>query len=232
MEKNRMTQHREQTQAAKSPNGFTLVEILITMLISSFILAAAFTIFANYTRTNTIQTVTTDIQQDIRAGISFMEQDIRNAGLNPRELTTGIGFTAASRTTFTFTSDNDFNGLVAVDDLSTAGVDETQVSPGWDEQITYTYNAVSRTITRTNLILGAAGTQTLLNNVISIAPNLTRFQYYDSTNNLIGGDPIPAASLENIRSVNIQISLSEPAGQYGTISRTIQTRVYCRNLNL
>jgi len=226
MKKNRMAQQRKQTEPAKSPDGFTLVEILITMLISSFILAAAFTIFANYSRTNTIQTVTTDIQQDIRAGISFMEQDIRNAGLNPRELTTGVGFTAASSTTFTFNSDNDFNGLVAVDDLSTAGVDETVTSP--DEQITYTFNAVAGTLTRTNL----AGTQTLLNNVINIAPNLTRFQYFDTRNNLIAGDPIPAASLENIRSVNIQISLSEPAGQYGMLSRTIQTRVYCRNLNL
>jgi len=230
MKKHRMTQHRKQTKAAKGPDGFTLVEILITMLISSFILAAAFTIFANYSRTNTIQTVTTDIQQDIRAGISFMEQDIRNAGLNPRELTTGIGFTAASSTTFTFTSDNDFNGLVAVDDLTTAGVDETQTSP--DEQITYTINIAAGTLTRQNLLAGAAGTQTILNNVINIAPNLTRFLYFDTLNNPIAGDPIPAASLENIRSVNIQISLSEPAGQYGMLSRTIQTRVYCRNLNL
>ncbi len=221
MKKHHMTQYRKQAEAAKSQNGFTLVEILITMVISSFILAAAFTIFANYTRTNTIQTVSTDIQQDIRAGISFMEQDIRNAGLNPRELTSGVGFTAASSTAFTFTSDNDFNGLVAVDDLSTAGVDETVTSP--DEQITYTYNAVSRTLTRTNL----AGNQNILGNISALV-----FTYFDNNNGQIAGNPIPAASLENIRSVNISITLSEAAGKYGTISRTIQTRVYCRNLNL
>jgi prepilin-type N-terminal cleavage/methylation domain-containing protein len=226
MKKHRMTQHCKQTKPAKSPNGFTLIEILITMAISSFILAAAFTIFANYTRTNTIQTVKADIQQDIRAGISFMEQDIRNAGLNPRELTTGVGFTAASSTAFTFTSDNDFNGLVAVDDPGTV-INETVTSP--DEQITYTFNAITGTITRTNL---TGIPQALLNNVINIAPNLTRFQYRDTTNTIIAGDPIPSASLENIRSINIQISLSEPAGKYGTISRMIQTRVYCRNLNL
>lgn len=228
MKKHHMTQYRKQAEAAKSQNGFTLVEILITMLISSFILAAAFTIFANYTRTNTIQTVTTDIQQDIRAGISFMEQEVRNAGLNPRELTTGVGFTAASSTSFTFTSDNDFNGLVAVDDLSTPGVDETQVSPGRDEQITYTINIANGTLTRQNLTAGAAGTQTILNNV----DNPSSFTYRGINDANIAGDPIPAASLVDIRSVIINITLSERAGKYGTLRRTNQTRVYCRNLNL
>jgi prepilin-type N-terminal cleavage/methylation domain-containing protein len=220
MKKNCITQHRKQAEPSKSPNGFTLIEVLITMAMATLILAAVFTVFANYTRTNNIQTITAGIQQDIQAGISFMEQDIRSAGLNPRELTSGVGFTAASSTAFTFTSDNDFNGLVAVDDLSTAGVDETVTSP--DESITYTYNAVSRTLTRTNL----AGGQTVLSNVVALV-----FTYFDN-NSQIAGNPIPAASLEDIRRVNIDITLSENSQRYGTFSRNIQTMVYCRNMNL
>ncbi len=228
-----MTQHRKQTEPAKSQNGFTLVELLVAMFIGSLLLAAAFTLFASYTRTNTIQTVSTEIQQDIRAGISFMELDIRSAGLNPRALTTGVGFTAASSTSFTFTSDNDFNGLVAQDDLSTAGIDETQTSP--DERIIYTLNIAAGTLTRQNLLAGTPGTQTILNNVA----NPSSFTYRGINDSVIAGDPIPAANLTDIRSVIINLTLSEwagtrfeKAGKYGTISRTIQTRVYCRNLNL
>jgi prepilin-type N-terminal cleavage/methylation domain-containing protein len=219
MKKYCITQHRKQTEPSKSPNGFTLIEVLVTMAMATLILAAVFTVFANYTRSNNIQTITADIQQDINAGISFMEQDIRSAGLNPRELTSGVGFTAASSTAFTFTSDNDFNGQVAVDDPGTV-VNELVTSP--DESITYTYNAVARTLTRTNL----AGPQLVLGNVFAL-----EFTYYDN-NSKINVNPIPAASLEDIRAVNINITLSESSKRYGTFSRRIETRVFCRNMNL
>ncbi|RJP82901.1 MAG: prepilin-type N-terminal cleavage/methylation domain-containing protein [Desulfobacteraceae bacterium] len=220
MKKYNLNQRLDQTEPAGCSHGFTLVELLITMVIASFVLAAAFAIFTNYTRSNTLQTVAANVQQDIRAGISFMEQDVRSAGFNPRELSTGVGFTEARTTTFTFTSDNDFNGIVAADDPGTVE-DETDTSP--EEQITYTYNAGPRTLTRRNL----EGTETLLSNISSLV-----FTYFDTDNGPIVGNPIPAASLDDIRSVNISITMSEAAGKYGTISRTVQTRIYCRNMNL
>ena len=209
-----LQQHKKMATTEYDHEGFTLVEVLITMGISLIVMAAAFSLFASYSRSNTVQTISADLQQDIRAGISFLEQDIRSAGLNPRELGSGVGFTAASQTGFTFVSDSDFNGLVP-------GIDDsgTLVSP--EEQITYSFSGGE--LRRTNL----SGTQTLLSNVDSVT-----FTYLGSTNNTITGNPIPLASLENIRSVAIDITLKEGAGQYGEITRRIQTRIYCRNTNL
>jgi prepilin-type N-terminal cleavage/methylation domain-containing protein len=213
--------HRiEQPIPTRDHNGFTLIEVMITMAIASFILAAAFTIFANYSRTNRVQNVSANMQQDMRAGLSFIEQEIRNAGLDPLEVSTGVGFTTATATSITFTSDNDFNGLIAIDDPSTTGIDETQTSP--DERIIFTYNAGNGTLTRQNL----AGTETVLRNISALT-----FSFFGTGNTPIGA-PVPAASLDDIRAVNINLTLSERAGGYGTISRQSQTQVYCRNLNL
>ena len=198
-----------------SDHGFTLVEMLITMGIVSIVMAAAFSLFASYSRSNTVQTISADLQQDIRAGISFMEQDIRSAGLNPRELGSGVGFTEASRTKFTFVSDSDFNGVVP--GLDTDGA--TIITP--EEQITYEFTGGE--LKRNNI----NETATLLSNVDSVT-----FTYLGSTNNPLSGNPLPTASLENIRSVEIDITLKEGAGQYGEITRSIHTRIYCRNTNL
>ena len=212
----------------KGENGFSLIELMIGIAIASLVMAATYGIFINYRRSNTLQTVSTDVQQDLRAAIMLMEQEIRGAGFNPRTVA-GVGIQSGSdATTIIFTSDNDFNGLIAQDDPATGGVDELASSP--DEWITYGYDPATRQLTRDSMQadgtqFGTQIQQTVLDNVASVS-----FFYRDQDFNPIA-TPVPNASLADIRSVYITIQMVRGT-PHGDVDRTIETRVYCRNLSL
>jgi len=212
----------------KDEEGFSLIELLIAIAIVSIVLTATYGLFVNYTRSNTLQTVSTDVQQDLRAAITLMEQEIRGAGFNPREVA-GTGIQPGSdETTIIFTSDNDFNGLIAQDDLGTGGVDELASSP--DEWVTYEYDSAARLLVRKSMQadgsqFGTEIEQTVLDNVV----NLT-FDYRDQDFVTIA-TPVPNASLDDIRSVYVRIQMVRET-PHGDVDRTIETRIYCRNLNL
>jgi len=215
------------TDGTKNPPGFSIIELLIAMAIVSIVLAATYGLFINYSRSNTLQSVSTDVQQDLRAAIMLMEQEIRGAGFNPRDIVgTGI-LIGSDATTIIFTSDNDFNGLIAQDDLTTT-VDELTTSP--DEWITYVYDAANRQLVRRSMEadgsqFGIQIEQTVLDNVAGFT-----FEYRDRDFQTIV-TPVPEASLADIRSVHITIRMVRETA-YGDIDRTVETRAYCRNLNL
>ena len=211
----------------KDEKGFSLIELLIAIAIASIVITATYGLFINYRRSNTLQTVSTDVQQDLRAAIMLMEQEIRGAGFNPKHVA-GLGIQSGSdATTIIFTSDNDFNGLIAQDDLATAG-DELASSP--DEWITYGYNPATRQLTRSSMQadgtqFGTQIQQTVLDNVAGLT-----FEYRDEDFQPFV-TPVPSASLADIRSVYVRIQMVRGTS-YGDVDRTAETRIYCRNLNL
>jgi hypothetical protein len=89
------------------------------------------------------------------------------------------------------------------------------------ERITYFYNAVSDRLEQ-RLYEGTPfqDTQTLIENVSGLS-----FRYFDQ-------DGAETDQLTEIRSVEIVLSVREPAGLDGMVSRTYNTRVRCRNLGL
>jgi hypothetical protein len=60
--------------------------------------------------------------------------------------------------------------------------------------------------------------------------NLT-FTYFDADGNDLGS-PVPALQLADIRTVNVSITVEEPAGRDVAVSRTLTKRVKCRNVGL
>ncbi|MCD6527864.1 MAG: PilW family protein [Desulfuromonas sp.] len=72
--------------------GFTLIEVLIAMLVSLFIMGGAYTFFNSQQKQTTIQTNVSDAQQTLRAAMDFMSRDIRMAGYDP-ESTGKFGIT-------------------------------------------------------------------------------------------------------------------------------------------
>ena len=63
--------------------GFTLVELLVAIAITSILLVSVGKIFISSSRVYTTQDVAAGVQQRLRAGMNFMARDIRMAGIDP-----------------------------------------------------------------------------------------------------------------------------------------------------
>ncbi len=134
--------------------GFTLVELLVAMAVSSIVLGTIVVFFTLQNRSYTRDTATADLQQVVRAAIDFMSDNIRMAGLDPLQ-TGDFGIEAAGADGITFTADLDMNGQIDVSN---------------SERIAYALNGnqVQQTV--------GAVTEPLVDNVTNIA-----FTYRDAS---------------------------------------------------
>ena len=193
--------------------GFTLLELAIALAIMSIVSTVIIGVFSLSSRTYTTQNVAAEVQQNVRAAMEIMVMDIRMAGLDPAA-SNNFGVELAQAAKLRFTSDSIdpgtgvFNGVV----------DETNA-----EQITYALAGSDL-----NQILyedtGSEDTQPLISNVQNLG-----FTYFDGDNNNLAS-PVAAANLANIQTVQISITVQEPAGRGDPVSRTLTKRVKCRNL--
>lgn len=184
--------------------GFSLIEIMVAIAIMSILSIAMMKTYTGFTRVYTTQEVAAGVQQDLRAALNIMTQDIRMAGFDPME-SDNFGVEVATATNIRFTSDTDMDGVVDVSNF---------------ERITYNLNAGTNQLQQI-LYEGTASesTQPVVDNVTNVA-----FTYLDEDNNI-------TATLADTRTVTISMTIAEPAGRGGTVSRTLSTRVRCRNLD-
>lgn len=99
--------------------GFTLLELMIALALSSFLVITLGTVYTNQQRHGTTQKLTAEVQQNIRSAMYIMGREIRMAGFDFRK-TANTGFTTATATAVTFTRvaeeddkvDNDGDGTV------------------------------------------------------------------------------------------------------------------------
>ena len=204
----------------KSENGLSLVELLMAMAASLIILAAVYSVFTMTQKNFTTQNVAASTQQNLRSAIGLMTRDIRVAGLDPAG-SGNFGISYASRTKIRFTLDSidsgsgDFNGTV----------DDTNF-----EQITYEFQGgqIMQTLYEET---GSVNAASLIRNVIIIDPDSgelkSKFTYFDAANNDLG-DPVD--QLGDIRTVEILMTIEEPAGRDEPVRRTLTRRVECRNM--
>jgi prepilin-type N-terminal cleavage/methylation domain-containing protein len=203
----------------KSENGLSLVELLMAMAASLIILAAVYSVFTMTQKNFTTQNVAASTQQNLRSAIGLMTRDIRVAGLDPAG-SGNFGFRYASRTKIHFTLDSidsgsgDFNGTV----------DETNF-----EQITYEFQG--------GQIMQTLYEDTASENAASLISSITvaQFSYFDAANNDLidaGLTPprVPTDQLGDIRTVEILMTIQEPAGRDEPVERTLTRRVECRNM--
>jgi prepilin-type N-terminal cleavage/methylation domain-containing protein len=196
--------------------GFTLVEMVLALAISTIVLAAVYSVFNIANKNFTTQNAAANAQQNLRSAIRLMARDIRHAGLDPSG-SDNFGIAYASPSKIRFTMDRDtFNGTV----------DEAN----WEE-ITYDFQGsqVMQTLYET-VTTSTADSAALINNITNL-----NFSYFDADNtDLIdsGLSPpqVPSDKLADIRTVVISITHQEPAGRDKMVSRTLTRRVECRNL--
>jgi type IV pilus assembly protein PilW len=173
--------HHEQFFLAHEMNhrkidGFTLVELMVSMSIGMTIVAAVTTTFMSQTRIYNAQEQINEMQQNARGVLDIITRELKMAGYNPN----GASFNGVTYNTTELLVQADLDSSGTISTISTA-----------NEQITYAYDIVNKRITRA---VGSAGAQILANNITAFT-----FGYLDGTT---GATTISA----NIRQVIISIT--------------------------
>ena len=193
--------------------GFTLVEMLVALAVASIVLAVIFGVYAGLMRSYTTQNVAAEVQQAVRAGIDYMAEDIMMAGFNPRA-GSFIAFEEAGSTRIRVRFDRNS--------------DLEEVTPDFQD-IAYEYNAGDNRVDQTE----AGSTQAYIDNVTDLTFIYRNAAGEDLINDLGKPDPLSSdLDRAEIRTVEISITVQEPAGRGKMVNRTYATRVGCRNMGL
>lgn len=207
-----------------------MVEVLVTMAIASISLAAIYNVFGSAQKLNTSNEVTARVMQDIRLGLDLMESDIRLAGLRNPLLNDSLyaGIEEATETKLRFTADRNMDGGIYEnsDGISLAidlnnGVQEQDI-----ERITYFYDEPNKRLMQC-LSEGTANEscEPVAEDVENTDENKFSFSYFDENN-------VATADITLIRIVEVTMTIRQPAGKAGYLSRTMTRRIFCRNLVL
>ncbi len=84
--------------------GFSLVEILVTLVIIGIISAAIYVAFQSQQKSYLVQNQVAEMQQNLRAALDIMTREIRMAGYDPQE-SGRFGIISATASSFNFTAD-------------------------------------------------------------------------------------------------------------------------------
>jgi len=181
--------------------GFTVTELVLALAIMMMVMAAIVSLLISLNRVYAAQNVIAGVQQVTRAGINIMTRNIRLAGLNPLKINR-IGILEASVNKIRFQHDTNGSGTI-----------ET----GQDEDSAYLLNGNHQ------LIRQKDGNSRSNKSLVDHVSDLT-FKYVDRNNE-------ETSILDEIHTVEISLTVREPAGKDKFISRTYSTRVICRNLS-
>ena len=192
--------------------GFTAIELLISLAIMSISLGSIYSLYMSFIRTCTKEGVKINVQQSVRSGLDMMIRDIRLAGLDSTG-TDDFGIVAATSQRIQFTADRDMDGELDDADASD-GIDEPDM-----EHIAYEYDGNS---TLKMSLYKADGTLEVSDTMVENVTDLT-FTYYNS-------DDATTSILDDIRTVEIRMTIQKPSGRDDQVSRTLVKRVKCRNL--
>jgi type IV pilus assembly protein PilW len=188
----------------KSPNGgFTLIELMASVLISGIILAGLYCVFHSQQVAFSAQEQVAEMNQNIRAALDLMSREIRLAGYKK--------------------SGSTFNGIATATATSIqvlADLNQDGITSGTDENITYSYDASTKQICRNGV-------------GVPIADNITSLSFsYTLANGSVTSAPASPADIRKV-TIAITARTSNPdqgTGVYRTI--TLTSDITPRNLAL
>ena len=220
--------------------GFTLVELMVALAVTSIILAVIYATYQAQLRSQLTQQQVVEMQQNARAAMFAMEREIRLAGYDPtNSLNPQNQISSARIGSITFTmdihngADDDLDGIV--DEFDERGIPNVDGAADDDfEEISYRLSndadndgiadGLNCNLQRQHQVGGAPGPW------INIANNIDalNFAYLDAAgNNLIVGNEVPAVDRPSIRT--IQISIVARAGEnprYGLPNQNLDDKDY------
>lgn len=96
-------------------HGFTLVELMLTLVISTVIIGAIGVSYVAQQKSQTTQNQVTEVQQNLRAVMTLLSSEMRMAGYKPpgaAGISPGINAAVTSKGVFRFTWDKNDNGAL------------------------------------------------------------------------------------------------------------------------
>jgi type II secretory pathway component PulJ len=215
----------DRTDCQATSRGFTVVELLVALGMAAVVFGLIVSFFANMSRSTTTQNAAAAAQQTARAGVDFMAQELRLAGLDPLE-SAGAGIEEISPTgiKIRFTSDS-CNLPIGHSDNCENPVPDGNVN-GKNERVTYWYDAGSRVLRR--YLYEGTPSQTWMPLLEQVEPNPGNVPLFT----FLDGNGSPTTVRGDIRTVLITLTVLEPAGRSKTVERTYSSRVRLRNIGL
>jgi type IV pilus assembly protein PilW len=177
--KDTLMQHHES-------DGFTLIEVLVALAVSGVILTSVFMAFKSQHDNYLTQDQVVEMQENIRAGVGIMAQELRMAGYDPYNTgNIGIVTAAANSVSFTLVADSD-----NLDNDNDGTIDEQ----GELDTVTFSF---SDTDGDGDMDIGR---QDSVNAMATLAENFDglEFNYLDENNN-------QTANLNRIESIQISV---------------------------
>ena len=180
------------TYRRNTRTGFTVIEVMIAMAISSVLVAAVYQTFHSQQRSYTMQSEAAAMEQNLRGSLYLLTRELRSAGYNPTQATTNnfrfVTSFPAPNNLFTvnyatnhfmvaFTLDNDGSGAI---------------EPSKNEQIAYKFDNATKTLQRFN---DTQDDMTKKWEIVASNIEAVYFSYYDR-NKSITPDPVNIEYIE------------------------------------
>ena len=224
------------TDRQAASRGFTVVELLVALGLAAVVFGLIVSFFANMSRSTTTQNAGAAAQQTARAGVDFMAQELRLAGLDPlKSAGAGIEEISFAGTKIRFSSDSCDVEI---------GKSETCENPepdgkvdGKNERVTYWYDAGSRVLRRclyeTSSTFGKEDSDgSCMPLLEQVEPNPSGTPLFTFLEDDINPPITNNSDRGKIRTVVITLTVQEPAGRSKTVTRTYSSRVRLRNIGL
>jgi len=189
----------------KYDHGFTLSELLVSMTISGLVMVAIYSSYVSQSKASQIQGDVTLVQQNLRAGMYLMVEDIRMAGYDPTE-NAGASIISGSITS------NPQSTIQVSWDSNEDGV----ISSGTSEVINYQWDNTDSTLER------AEGLSPTSSSWETVAENITGLEF-----TFLNSSGTTTTNASDVRTIQITLQ-----GSNNGHSRQFTTQVLCRNLNL
>lgn len=182
-------------QQHKHNAGFTLMEILIAMAISSIVMTGIYQAYMRQMRVSNTQNQVVDMQQNVRVAMLFMEREIRFAGFDPMTLADS-GIDAATPNTITVSVDITGGENDGRDNDRDGDVDEAgEWFDGVPEQIIYSLSNDANNNGQNDALEGLNTLPcNLLRNGQLLASNIDALNFV-----YLGVDDVDPACVENCR---------------------------------
>jgi len=138
----------------KTQSGFTIIEIMIALAISSVLVTAVYQTFHSQQQTYALQSEAAAMEQNLRGGLYLLTKELRSAGYNPKPATTNdfrfvTSFSAPNNLfVVNYAADHSIVAftLDTCDKTDACGV----IEPDMNEQIAYRFNDAQKRLERFN----------------------------------------------------------------------------------
>jgi type IV pilus assembly protein PilW len=211
----------------RGETGFSLLELIVGLGLAATVFGVLVSFFLDFGRSSTTQNAAAEAQQTVRAGLDFVARELRLAGLDPLQSAgAGIEDISAAGTRIRFTAD--FCNEPIGNSCGAQPEPDGSVE-GAGERITYLYDAGQRELRR--MLYEGTPSQAwtvLVSRVVANPNNVKLFTFVDGNGNEVTDN----ADRGLIRAVVITLTVEEPAGRAGTVTRTYTSRVRLRNIGI